>query len=393
MKTRFLGVVPVAVWFLLAACLTPALQAEEADLAQLRAKAEKGNVLAQYNLGLAYADGTLGPKDPVEAYVWLRLAADNGGTGTALGTLVHQMSIEDIAAGRRRLDELRTNMPSVVAARRGASPTPTGARGRPSAPPPAPTEDRFAAMQEELAALRVDKAQLTQQLASLRGAPGRPNASGAPADPKKVADLGAQLAAVRKELAAALKANEDLAARGKKLLEEQEGLKRQLADRGDAAKQGAAARSELGEARRELEAGKTRLAELEHLRQEKAQLQAEKEVLTAANQRLEQQGRAAAGLPRELAEARSAIEQLKKEKAELQAQRAGPAGGPAPAASAAPAAPASTPAATGGADELARLKDELNRANSKVDMTVRSYALLREENERLKARLAQTKAP
>jgi hypothetical protein len=36
---------------------------------------------------------------------------------------------------------------------------------------------------------------------------------------------------------------------------------------------------------------------------------------------------------------------------------------------------------------VARLKSDLARAEQKVEMTVRSFALMREENERLKAQL------
>ena len=250
-------------------------------------------------------------------------------------------------------------------------------------------------MQEELAVLRVDNARLTQRLASLPGGPVTPEVSGSPADQKKIADLGAQLEAVRKELAAARKANEDLSARGKVLLDGEDALKRQLADRGETAQRLANAESQRDEARKALEAIKNHQTDSEHdLRQELAQIHAEKDSLAAANQSLEQKARVAADLPRKLVEAQSAIEQLKKENAGLQAQHneladrlAQAAAAPRPAA---PPAPAATPAAS---DELARLKDDLGRANSKVEMTVRSCVLLREENERLKAQLAQTKTP
>ena len=394
MKTRFLNIAPAVVCFCFSVCLIPWLQAEEADPSVLRAKAEKGNVLAQYNLGLAYAEGRTVPQDLVEAYVWLRLATDNGGTGTALGGVLHQMSIEQIAAGRLRLDELRHTMPTVVADRHG--PAPAVAAGRSTAAaPPAPTEDRFVAMQEELAVLRVDNARLTQRLASLPGGPGAPVVSGSPADQKKIAELGAQLEGARKELAAAHKANEDLSARGKALQDGQEALKRQLAERDGGPLGLAAVESQRDEARKELEMTKNHQANLEHdLRQELTQVHGEKDSLAAANQGLEQRARAAADLPRQLAEARSAIEQLKKENAGIQAQRNELADRLAQAATVSPHAASSVPSATPAAsDELARLKEDLGRANSKVEMTVRSYALLREENERLKAQLAQSKAP
>ena len=39
-------------------------------------KAEGGDTQAQYQLGLAFAQGLQTPKDPAEAFAWLTLAAD-----------------------------------------------------------------------------------------------------------------------------------------------------------------------------------------------------------------------------------------------------------------------------------------------------------------------------
>ncbi len=338
MKRGFPGFVLAVACLSFAVSLSPGLKAEDADLAQLRAKAEKGNVLAQYNLGLAYAEGRGVPMDLVEAYVWLRLASENGGTGTALSSVIHQMSIGQIAAGRLRLDERRQATPGLVGDHRaassaGAPPNP------PAAPPPAPTEDRFALMQEEISNLRVDNARLTQQLASLQGSQAKPAAS-----------------------AASLEVQKRLAGR----------------------------EAELEAARKELEAMKSRQDEVERdLRDQLAKAQAENQSLAAAMQRLKGQERTGTELSGQLAEAQSTIEQLKKENAGLQAQRAALADQPA----AAPSVPAAAPAGTSDADELARLKDDLKRANSKVEMTVRSFTLLQQENERLKAQLAQARTP
>ncbi len=401
MNTRIPGVAAALASLLFALFLAPALQADEASLAPLRAKAEQGNVLAQYNLGLAYTEGGSAPKDPVEAYVWLRLATENGATGAELSTLLNRMSPDEIAAGRQRFEELRHAMPSVVVAH-PVAPRPGASRRQVSSAPPPPTEGRLAALQEEIATLRVDKARLIQQLASLRSGSANPGFSSAPAGQKEIADLSARLETERKELAAARKANEDLAAQQSKLLAEQDALKRQLADHGEAARHLAEVESQLAEARKEAEAGKSGQADLNLLRRELLQMQTEKDSLAAAKQHLEEQARAGADLPRQLAEAQAANEQLKKENAALEAQRAEPAPGPAPAAAPAPAAeipaaaapaPAAAAAAPGAADELARLKDDLARANAKVEMTLRSYTLLREENERLKAQVARGGTP
>ena len=70
-------------WFLLflligAVFQLPAQQSE-ADrklLAHFRAEAEKGDALAQYNVGICYANGQGVAKDYLEAVKWLRKAAE-----------------------------------------------------------------------------------------------------------------------------------------------------------------------------------------------------------------------------------------------------------------------------------------------------------------------------
>jgi S1-C subfamily serine protease len=75
--------------FLAAVCLAatvwlqPATAAEPANLqskevAELRAKADKGDAEAQFNLGLMYANGRGVTKDEAEAVKWYRKAADQG---------------------------------------------------------------------------------------------------------------------------------------------------------------------------------------------------------------------------------------------------------------------------------------------------------------------------
>ena len=60
---------------------TLSLKAMEGDakaLAELRGRAEKGEVSAQYFLGLIYANGRGVAKDEVEAVKWYRKAAEQG---------------------------------------------------------------------------------------------------------------------------------------------------------------------------------------------------------------------------------------------------------------------------------------------------------------------------
>ncbi|MCC6416565.1 MAG: LysM peptidoglycan-binding domain-containing protein [Opitutaceae bacterium] len=99
---------------LLGLLLAPAAHAQSAELTALRTKAEKGNSIAQYNLGLAYLAGRDAPADWPEAYVWLTLAAENGTTGKALQTLVEQMSPAQLDEGRRRLATARVAVDQIA---------------------------------------------------------------------------------------------------------------------------------------------------------------------------------------------------------------------------------------------------------------------------------------
>jgi len=136
-----------------------ALAADSTDLATLRAKAEQGNGIAQYNLGLAYADTQQPFADRVEAFVWLSLAAERGSTGKALTSLMDQLTPEQLAEGNRRLQQRRAQLV-----------------GAPDTPPPAPaTPAPVAAADAALAKLTAERDQLvaslnatTTELAALR---------------------------------------------------------------------------------------------------------------------------------------------------------------------------------------------------------------------------------
>ncbi|MSU22287.1 MAG: sel1 repeat family protein [Opitutus sp.] len=51
------------------------------SLSETRKNAEKGDALAQFNLGWMYANGTGVPKDSAEAVKWYRKAAEQGYVG------------------------------------------------------------------------------------------------------------------------------------------------------------------------------------------------------------------------------------------------------------------------------------------------------------------------
>ena len=78
----------VRVLALAALCLAPLAAQESAEVASLRAKAQRGNAIAQYNLGLAYAKGRGIAQNNIEAFVWLSLAIENGARGKDLEALV-----------------------------------------------------------------------------------------------------------------------------------------------------------------------------------------------------------------------------------------------------------------------------------------------------------------
>ena len=68
-----------------------------------RLAAEQGDATAQSNLGLMYARGEGVPEDNVLAYMWLNLAAAQGGEGakTAKDILVERMTREQITEAQR----------------------------------------------------------------------------------------------------------------------------------------------------------------------------------------------------------------------------------------------------------------------------------------------------
>jgi len=80
-------------------------QTSPADLASLREKAEDGNAIAQYNLGLIYADATEPAHDLIEAYVWLNHAASNGARGRQLNLVAERLNNEQLAEANRRLGQ------------------------------------------------------------------------------------------------------------------------------------------------------------------------------------------------------------------------------------------------------------------------------------------------
>jgi TPR repeat protein len=112
------------------------------ELALLRVKAEQGNALAQYNLGLAYAEGRLAPADPAEAFAWFNLASEGGATGKALDSLLGNISDAQLTEGRRRLNTYRAALatrssPLTTHAAPKLAPRGFSLEAPPTTPPPA----------------------------------------------------------------------------------------------------------------------------------------------------------------------------------------------------------------------------------------------------------------
>jgi chromosome segregation ATPase len=245
--TAALNSFPLLTAAIAADAATVAEKGGASNLADLMANAERGDALAQYNLGMAHAKGLQTPVNPVEALVWLTLAAERGTTGKELGTLLVSLNAEQIAAAGRRLESIRTTYPNLRSTMVAAGSQPPVASNTPSPiiavpsgtsapgtaivavrPPADPTQqlqDRVtaaiavlqrerlahAATRAELAALEQRMNELTAGRATLeRGADGRGPQSAAAA---KAADTDARsreivvleksLAGTRDELSAA----------------------------------------------------------------------------------------------------------------------------------------------------------------------------------------------
>ena len=70
------SVAAVAVLTALVLCVP--VQAQTPEIDALRVRAEAGDAVAQYDLGVMYANGLGVPEDDAEAMRWYRLAADQG---------------------------------------------------------------------------------------------------------------------------------------------------------------------------------------------------------------------------------------------------------------------------------------------------------------------------
>ncbi len=119
----------------------PLAEASPADFNDLKEKAEKGNYVAQYNLGLAYIDGSDTSVNLVEAYYWLTIAVENGARGKALDLVYVVITPDQLAAGKKRIADYRAahppaaQVPIPVAALTESTPTPSISTTAANTPP------------------------------------------------------------------------------------------------------------------------------------------------------------------------------------------------------------------------------------------------------------------
>lgn len=95
-------------------------------IAWYRKSAEQGNADAQVNLGACYSNGIGLPRDPAQGMMWYRKAAEKGhapgqynlGQSYAVGLLETQISREEVAAGQKRTRELRKEIEDKMASKK-----------------------------------------------------------------------------------------------------------------------------------------------------------------------------------------------------------------------------------------------------------------------------------
>lgn len=146
--------------FATALLASSALAIPSDKLAELQAKAEAGNGISQYNLGLVFAT----PDEPIaniiEAYVWFSLAADNGAPGKALMIVTSQMTPQQISEGKKLLEQRR----AALAAYRSVSTASKSAE--PVSPSPVVSPVVAAPAEPDNTAIKAELKKASEQLAA-----------------------------------------------------------------------------------------------------------------------------------------------------------------------------------------------------------------------------------
>ena len=112
-------------------------------LTWLKKASYAGNALSRYMLGVVYFNGQYVTEDYIEAYAWISLSAQQGVADAvkAEQTVVSQMSLQQIAAGKLRAEAIEKQAEANIAAARNANPV----EAPKSTEAPKPTETAEAA--------------------------------------------------------------------------------------------------------------------------------------------------------------------------------------------------------------------------------------------------------
>ncbi len=165
---------PLVVLLFAFICGLTASAQDSSEIASLRVKAVKGNGIAQYNLGLAYAEGRGVAADPIEAFVWLSLARENGARGRALDNLVGTLDKTTYEAAQKRLAERKAELghklSTVISTPAPAErEIPAAPDTKPAASVPAPAQPVTPSEDPALAQWRAERDTLKGQITDLTG--------------------------------------------------------------------------------------------------------------------------------------------------------------------------------------------------------------------------------
>lgn len=346
---------------------------EPREILMLRSKAVQGNAVAQYNLAKAFADPTSSNRDPAEAYVWFQIAADNGAKGDDFSKLVSTMSPAEIEDAKRRLEERRSQL------------TPTRPADDVSAETASADPAKLASELNETRATARELALKTQQLEDVAAERGRA-LQAALAENARLKSGGAPGAGADGQLVA-VTADRDLVA--KQLAEAQELLRKQsglpervsraerdvellrtqnasLSAQLKTAQQAAVGLAPASPASSSSDETKALQERLERTERVVAQLNKKNLELADLAQRTYSAENESARVQGKLAAAQKTIEELTA-RVEAAEAKAG--------------APAAAPDA---AAEVEHLKKELADTQLKLESSLRSYALLQQEQAQAK---------
>ncbi|MBL9214379.1 MAG: SEL1-like repeat protein [Opitutaceae bacterium] len=279
------------------------LAKDEAQAARLyRSSAEQGFAPAQNNYGLMVSEGRGGvTRDPVEAYVWLSLAAANGSNPAARDFVGKSLTSQQRDAARRRLAE-RGIVPDLPAA--GSTPE-HGLE---------PLRASLSLLQQQVQALQAEKAELEKWAQSLERT----------VNEKSAALEVARMAATGKD---AVPASDELRrqlAEANRALGRSEASVAELTAENDRLEQALSAARRTGDqaagAQRELEKARADAAGLAALREENARLRSAAAEHEARRGQGEQLAREVARLNGLVSGSRSELGQAQARVAELEKQ-------------------------------------------------------------------------